>query len=449
MPWKSRGLVRGALSVMALIITPAAPAQDDFFEPISVNNIDPPTSATDPNLPMDYRGTLKQNIQYGLDKPLASEGFARNSRGISQVMTELFGELQWQTHENAFVQISAQAESDWYQWEHDERQWRGHNQTLRLRDAFFDVVFDSGTWLRLGNQVLAWGEAEGLTITDVFSTTDQRQPGQAELKDIRQPVPALMVRKPITDTFSASIIVTDHAGHNRYADAGEPFDFFTTLRTAGFSARTRNPENSREYGVRVSWRLNGSDLHWVSARVNRNDLSLEAVNPTIRSITLGQQRLTVHGISANRALGNWLLKGEAGYWSDVPMAATDAWVPVRQTRSMAGAEYAGFDQWTLSAELNHIRREDKPENTATDKSEWGYVLRVTHNAFNNRLHNQWWAIHSAELDGTITRWNLLYSVTDRLKAGLDLTAYHIGNQSSLLHPFRHHDSVNVSLTYHF
>ncbi len=426
---------------------PMAHAQSDFFKALDVSETQHDVETS----PWSKHAELLLISKYGVDKPPVELGAARNKTGWSQVKTQLFTELQYQSSSNSSWKISAAAESEWLQWNQNDQSWHGHNQILRLHDAYFDCGFKHNAWLKVGQQLFAWGESEGLAITDVLSPSDQREPGQAELKNLRETIPALSAIFAVNDNLKINTVFTYNAGTHRYADAGDPFDFFAAQRAHGFSPHISTPLKDWEYAIRMQWQLNGSDIHLVSARVNDNTLSVNAINPNTGLIELAQKRITVHGISANRVSGHWLWKGEMALWQNVRSSLDKGinWLNQDQYRAMIGLEYSGIADLALAAEINSIYSSPPATSNNQEKMDIGYVVRAQKDSFNNRVNNQLWIIQFANFDGQILRWDSTYDWDDHLRLGLTLVSYNVNNSQSVIYPFRYHDSINGSVTYQF
>lgn len=423
-------------------------AADDFFTTLDVNNNDQ-ALLTEPT--WGYKGYIKQSVQYGLAAPSSRDGFARNKTGWSEVQSDGFLEFRGDFNNQTQWQFSVKAESDWLEWRDDTSRWHGHNQDLRLKDAFVDYVFNNGLWLRLGNQVFAWGEAEGLAITDALSPTDQRTPGQAELRDIREPIPAFFLSAPLGQQHKISLVLTHHAKANRYASKGEPFDLFAGFREQGLTFNSKSPHSEWEYAVKLDAQYNASDVSLVLARVNDNTFGVGQLELTSRSVWLTQNRVSIVGASANRAIGNWLIKGEAAYWQDVatPTNTDGQWPSVDQTRGMIGLEYSGWRNCLAALEVNTLHSLESVPNNISDTTELGYVARLQFDAMNEKFNIQWWLMQLANLNGQIARWDMHYALSDAWQLKLTAVAYQINDSQSLFYPFRNHDSLALSATLQF
>jgi hypothetical protein len=134
-----------------------------------------------------------------------------------------------------------------------------------MKNAFVDAVLDNGQWWRVGHQVFAWGESESMSISDVLSPYDVREFGQTEIRDIREPIPAVLYSFPVND-HKFSIVATSHARANRYADRGQEFYPYSRFDDLGLVRKEEDPDKEWELAFRYERNLNGSDFSVVAAR---------------------------------------------------------------------------------------------------------------------------------------------------------------------------------------
>lgn len=449
------------LTGSCLLISLPAYASDDFFQPIEPPQNDPakgqkarntnsPDTKTGGATALDSKAYVLQTLKYGWQSPPAAGGFQRNQPEFSQVKTTLFWQGRGALGERTSWQLSARGENEWYFWEADDPRWKSHNSELRLRDAFVDMTFDK-LWLRAGQQILAWGQSEGLVITDVLSPQDLREPGQAELQDIREQVPALLGSLAVGSATKLSVAITYTADSNRYAEAQEPFDFFARYRLEGLQIQQRKPQSDWEYAIKLDRTFNGGDLMLMAGRVNDNSLSLAGLDLPAGVLYLNQQRQTVLGARLERVRGNWLVTTELAHWQDVPQptAGFTPWPLHDQSRAMAGIEYSGWDDLSLGLEINRVHTESQSAQRAGDATETGYVARVRYTALNQRVIQQLRLFKLASEDAYISRWDISLDWSDQWAFTCALIAYRVRNDASLFHGLRNHDSINVTAKYSF
>ena len=135
---------------------------------------------------------------------LSLDGFVRSDTGLwmKRVQSNPFAKARQSldlkfaySYKFFSLVLAGHAEYDFaYLYDRDsysQEDLESYEYLVQLRDAYLKFGFDS--WeLVLGQQIITWGEGDVLSPIDVINTRDQREPGLADLDDIR--VPALSTR---------------------------------------------------------------------------------------------------------------------------------------------------------------------------------------------------------------------------------------------------------------
>ena len=448
-----KGLLLPGLVALASVSVQA----QDFFDLVE---IEPVEHEQVEDKAWALRGHIQQELKYGVQTPDSNFDFERASADISQFRTELFLEYRHKFSEQLSTLVSAKSEIDWLRWNNDEKDWQLRHYDTILKDAYVDYIFAHGLWVRAGNQVFAWGESESLTITDVFSTQDLREPGQAELEDIREAIPALQLSQPL-DLNEAQgnlqLVVTYRAGSDRYAESFE--DFYPLIAFKNDFSSTRlyaeDPEQEWEAALRYSVHANAGDYSVVLAEINNNtpevfDLTTGDIEGEVSEASLFQRRQYFYGMSANKVIDTLLLRGEIGVLEDreLEVEGNVALQRYREKRAMFGLEYNGWTNWLIGLEYNYLDRSPL-EHIAEDEQSSGLVFRSQYTSMNEKLNAQFWYIKLAEEGGEISRLSLSYKPVDNWEISSAYVVYENDKPESRLYPFRNNDTINLALKYGF
>lgn len=446
-PWihNSAALAWKLFAASLFAMSPSALASDDFFGEISVSSEAPEQQSA-----LEFKGFIQQKFKYGIAAPNSEFDHERDNSGLEQIRTDLFGEVETDFAKNWKLRVSAKAELNYVQWQEGEQHIQLDDERVFLKDAIVDARFDNGHWLRVGHQLFAWGESESLAVSDVLSPTDQREFGQVELQDIREQVPAVLYSFPLAN-IKLSAVATYKAGYNRYANIDSRFYPYIALK--GLEVRAGNtltlerqsPDNEFEYALRADWQFNGGDLSLIAAEINDNDFHFKGLNQN--KLALAQARQQTASIVANRVVGAWLLKGELGYFTHAKINQGFGHVTTDEIRGMLGAQYSGFNQWRISAELSGIQRGDT--NTLTSESDdLGFTVHVQHTSLNEKLDQHFWLIELPANGGQVARWSMAYDWSDSWGFSSDVVIYD-AESSAMLYPFAGNDSLNFAAKYSF
>jgi len=227
--------------------------------------------------------------------------------------------------------------------------------TANLLDEYegeleFDELYLAGSLtdrldFKIGRQVVVWGKADNLRVTDVLNPLDNRIPGLVDIKYKRLPV-TMSKFDYYTGAWNFSGIVVNEVRFDKVpvfnsdfypGDAPAPPEREPTSFSLG----------SQQFGLAVNGIFSGWDLSLYQAWLydNRAHLTLESGTP-VRV----HERVSMSGLTGNVAFGNWLLKGEGAWWHALKFAT----VPDEQVDRldlMVGVEYTGFSETMLSFEF--------------------------------------------------------------------------------------------------
>lgn len=438
------------LGLVPLVMAFAMPGQaNDFF-----GDVDTTASApVAPSGPVQFLGWAQHKTAFGYRAP--ASGFSRDEAALTRFESTLYGQVtgRWG---DVSVRAAGSLAHDWLPDAERAGLWSAYEFTAAQANArrwqgFWDdsyVRWQPGDlWLTAGYQTFAWGEAESLTVTDVLAPRDQRWPGQADLETVRLPVPALHM----TWRDALELVVLDATAADRLAGPFDEFDALAELRTSGASLSTQTP--SQRVGLAARWqqRWSGLDVQVMAA-------SLNAYTPTVRSVTFGgsgpeqvilrPEALTVVGAGAQWVLGSWLWRMEQAWHQGVHLPTEQAlapWESVDEWRSMVGAEYSGWSNLTVSAELGTMRITRNGAAVDADAWRWSQSLRTRWAGWNERLTLTAQAVNLPGNDGLLGRLDAEWKPSDPLTVGVSVVEYHAWDEEQMLHPARHNDAMTLNL----
>ena len=275
--------------------------------------------------------------------------------------------------------------------------------------------------IKLGRQVVIWGRSETLRVLDVLNPLDNREPGRADLEDLRLPVTMARVDGYVGD-WSLSLIAIPEMRFDKNPVVGS--DFYP-----GSQPITQDkPADFRTWDTAAA--LTGIFRGW--------DISFHAASyrddePRFKrgEFELVHDRLWMLGVGGNFTTGSWLFKYEFGYVDGLGFFQGP-----RRNRfdAFLGVEYYGFTDTTIVFEVlnRHLTSYDSELLDAPDytrRNTQQIALRVSRDFLNERLHVtavgfiQGWDAR----DGAVTRLDIDYDVADALSAGVGLLNYWAGD----------------------
>ena len=245
-----------------------------------------------------------------------------------------------------------------------------HNSILKsqtgieLREAFFE--YSTSSWdFKAGRQIITWGVADGMRITDIISPMDMSEFLARDYDDIRIPVDAIRLRllKPkmrfelIYIPVPSFFIIPD--------EAENPWALFPKDGNPVFNVDMDNkPElklANSEFGTRFSFFLPGADfsvcaLHtWNKAPVFRYSLSSNSDTVFVKA---HHYRFDMIGADFSIPKGEFVFRGEAAYYIgeahelDEEIINTE---PIKKNSLnwLFGIDWYPGNDWTITAQYSH------------------------------------------------------------------------------------------------
>jgi hypothetical protein len=290
---------------------------------------------------------------------------------------------------------------------------------FQLREAY--AYWGNSHWdIRAGKQIISWGVADGLRVTDVLCPMDYSEFLAQDYDDIRVPVGALRV-KFIQDAWSLeAVAVPIPEFFVLPQDASNPW----SVGTLPPEVRPSRTISSAEFGGRFSCYLGGVDFSLMALRTWTK-------MPQLQVDHIGYERLTVVGADVSVPFGSFVFRGElADYISD---AGT------HQGNVLGALDWYPGADWNVSVQVNGTFGAGKSSTLGT--------LRVSKAVLNNALTISTFAYADLKDLGVFNRLSADWAVCDEVHAllGYDLFAARGG----MFERYKNNSEVWVKVKYSF
>lgn len=417
---------------MAMLFTQQAFAQGNFFEPLDVQV---ETSSQDG---IGLLGWLIEEVSFGLQDPGA--GFARQESGINKIETRLFLQYDTELADDWNFRISGNVYHDEVYRAYESRNYSTaeinvHRNRYQVRDFYLEHETDNGLYFKFGNQIVAWGQAEYLRVTDLVNTEDQFTFAQQDLEDLRLQVPAVLASFPAGE-WQIEGVATWEAGLNQLAPERDEFDPYIALRQAGIQPVILDSAKKHEIFFRASRQSSLGDVQIVMGEFNNNTPSgvgtavAQGVSQPPAFLFQATRNRAI-GVAGNRVSGPWLAFAEAGFHKNRALrpalmtvaAMNNSWETKDQWLGVLGLEYSGFENLLLSVEIDSIYTQDHTANLWTDANQTGFGARFYWTAMNERLQISGVWNELPDAVGEVTRLSANYDWSDNWSLGLLWVGY--------------------------
>ena len=340
--------------------------------------------------------------------------------------------------------------------------------------------------LSAGRQIITWGEGDGLSPLDVVNPRDQREPGAADVDDLRLAVLMSRLRWSagahdvdffvVHESYFGEFVppLADYSPFSAFIEGGgNPLIAnFLEGRSARFDhAQGRFSADQQSLFLRWSYRIPAVDLGLYGASLldqqgvvlfeSAGLLQLPPGAPL--TLTLDHKRYQLAGVSAATSFGPWLLKSEVAYRRDravntgEPPSASGLPAPLGVERAddlqlMAGLSYNGITDWTFALEGQHGVPIDAPEGLLIPLELTSISARVQATLLRERLRLSAVGVMirgGGEDRGGLARFEVSYDLSDPVAASLAYVYYHDGAAFGPFYGFTDHDRLMASLRWDF
>lgn len=318
--------------------------------------------------------------------------------------------------------------------------------TVRLHEGYLDYAGE-GWDVRAGRQIIIWGNADGLQVTDVLCPSDLTEYATRDLDELRMPIDAVNLRYTGSGDLTVETVLIPFFEPAKLPEADSPWRVGTGSEPTPTEPK-KTLENG-EVGVRASWFLPGVDLTFSWARL-WNDRPAQIAEDTDPD-PFGYRRTSFAGMTVSAPLGSLVIRGEAAWFSDCSFPAAEQGAPDIEKpliKALAGCDWYPGEDWTFSVQAfgEHILRHIG--NTAQDEDRGVLTLRVAKKLFREKLELStmgYLALHDKDL---FNRFEADVEITDgfHAMAGADLFA---GARSGVYGRYKDNTQVWVKAKYSF
>lgn len=307
-----------------------------------------------------------------------------------------------------------------------EKNWQIDGETgVDLQEAWLEYA--AGNWdLRIGRQIIIWGRADGVQITDIVSPPDYTESITRDLDEIRIPVDAAKFRL-LGDALVTELIwipvfepAVQPSGDNPWAvETNRSENVHVTM--ADSDEPDSSLENS-EIALKLAAYLSGLDVA-ASVFYTWDDY------PAYHRITRSQDddffvdyaprhhRLTVLGLEFSRPWSDFVFRGEAAFFLGKYLETDDITMdPMKKDKLkwLGGVDWTPGDDWTVIGQITGDLIMDYDARLADEAHESMATLSVSKKLLNQTLTLTTMLYYDLNENEIYTRPKVDYALTDAL-----------------------------------
>ena len=301
---------------------------------------------------------------------------------------------------------------------------------FRLREAY--AYYSDDYWdVRAGRQIITWGVADGLRLTDIISPMDYTEFLAQDYDDIRIPVGGLRLRYSREKWCFEAVAIPVSSFFELPTDDKNPW----SVGPLPIDSEPNHRLCNMEYGGRLSFFLSGIDFS-LSALHTWNKMPVFCNG-------IGQyRRMTMLGADCSIPAGKFVIRSEFAEYFNELQPNEKLSTRAAATNALLGLDwYAGHD-WSLSAQYAHkyvASGEHRHSGLAT--------FRVSKDLLHNSLSLQSFAYIDVTNGGVYNRLSTDYALNDQLHATLGYDFFHADRGTFTV--YDKNSEVFVKLKYSF
>jgi len=297
---------------------------------------------------------------------------------------------------------------------------------FQLREAY--AYYSDSHWdVRAGRQIITWGVADGLRLTDIISPMDYTEFLAQDYDDIRIPVGGLRLRYSREKWSFDAVAIPVSSFFELPTDDKNPW----SVGPLTIGPEPRHRLSNMEYGGRLSFFLSGIDFSLSALHTwNKQPVFCDGV---------GQyRRMTMLGADCSLPLGQFVVRGEFAEYLDEAQTFGRA----ASSNALLGLDWYAGNDWSLSAQYAH-----KYVSSGDHRNSGLATLRISKDLFHNTLALQSFAYIDVTNGGIYDRLSADYALNDQLHATLGYDFFHADRGTFTV--YDHNSELFLKLKYSF
>lgn len=284
-----------------------------------------------------------------------------------------------------------------------------HNAILKdrsgfqLREAY--AYYSDNHWdVRAGRQIITWGVADALRLTDIISPMDYTEFLAQDYDDIRIPVGALRLRYSREKWCFEAVAIPVSSFFELPTDDKNPW----SVGPLPIGDEPNRRLSNMEYGGRLSFFLSGIDFSFSALHTwNKMPVFCDGI---------GQyRRMTMLGADCSIPLSKFVVRAEIAEYLDEAQTFGRA----ASTNALLGIDWYAGNDWSLSAQYSH-----KYIASGDNRNSGLATLRISKELLHNTLALQSFAYVDVTNGGVYNRLSADYAINDQLHATIGYDYFH-------------------------
>ncbi len=258
-----------------------------------------------------------------------------------------------------------------------------------LRELFMEYQHEAFD-VRIGRQIVVWGKADGLAITDIVSPRDYTDFLATEYEDTRIPVEAVRFRV-LHEIVDFELVWLPIFQANILPIEGSPWDIPIAVPEGMtlFVKETRRPDpgiDSSEIGGKLSFYTSAADFSFSgfytwddTATVHREVNDPDA--PTELALSPKHHRLGFAGFDLSAPVSDFVFRFESAFYFNKRFEGQQMADTTTYTRPwlvwMGGVDWTPPGDWTITTQFQHSAVFDYDSEVGTEEHDLLATLKIS------------------------------------------------------------------------
>ena len=322
---------------------------------------------------------------------------------------------------------------------------------VQLQEAYFNYQNELVEF-KAGRQIVVWGVADGLRVTDLISPVDYTEFMSSDYDDMRMAVDGFRVKYP-GERVNAEIV---YVPVPRYFQMplGEDNPWRPNLPEKAGLDFPEGPDakfKNGDFGTRLSFFLSNLDFS-ISALHTHNQSPVSVVEHVSRdSVVIHgiHETMTIFGGDMSMPIGEFVIRAEvAEYFREALGYANNLDYARKNTfNALGGIDWYAGNNWTFMVQYLHKYIADYSDELANEKNSSEMTFRISKELLNNTLKLSLYGMFDIDNLGYYGRASGDYSLTDQVM--LSLGYDHFGGKRGQLAGYKKNREVWAKAKYYF
>ena len=335
-----------------------------------------------------------------------------------------------------------------------------YNSLLKSQSGFFlreaYLYYGKSNWdIRAGRQIITWGVADAMRITDIVSPMDFTEFLTQDYDDIRIPVNCVRFKYTHPKWNAEAVMIPVSSFYELSTDRNNPWALTLPGVSMPYSINIDNTPEKRfrsiEYGGRFGAYLSGGDFSVSVLRTwNKMPVFRKTVTENGSLYCDGEyRRMTMMGADLSIPLGKFVVRAEAAeYFGEAQDPVINTPVVTRNsTNALIGLDWYAGNDWQLGIQYSHKYISGDLSEISSYRNSGMATVRISKDLLRNTLNLSTFAYVDVANGGIYNRLSADYALTDQIHVFAGYDFFHADKGQFAM--YDHNSEVWVKLKYSF